>query len=174
MFHLALFQWRMLRAEGDDNALRAEGSAFFTHPVSALGAWARLAVGVQPAATGQRLQPDEADVLASLAANADSKEFIAPFALAQRLAATGDGGVGIRRGRACPCPILGGHKARPYVGQQYVHRLDRRRGYGLDGEWTGNARSFLVHEGLVVERFLIGVPGDGRVNLRARHAFPDV
>jgi len=48
---------------------------------------------VEIATAGQRLQPDEADVLARLAANPGAQEFIAPFGLAQGLAGTGDGNI---------------------------------------------------------------------------------
>ena len=45
---------------------------------------------------------------------------------------------------------------------------------GFDGERPGHADRLLVLVGLVVERFALGVPGDGRVDLRPRHAFLDV
>ena len=44
----------------------------------------------------------------------------------------------------------------------------------FDGERPGHADRLLVLVGLVVERFGLGVPGDGRVDLLPRHAFADV
>jgi hypothetical protein len=49
--------------------------------------------------------------------------------------------------------------------QQFLHRLDRRGGHGLDRERAADARLLAVHEGLVVERLLRRVAGDGRVDL---------
>src|SRR5581483_11664943 len=70
--HLALLQGRVLGTEGNDDALRL--------------LVLRLAVGVQIAAAGQRLKACETNVLPILAANAGAQEFVAPLALAQRLA----------------------------------------------------------------------------------------
>jgi len=156
--HLALLQRGVLGAEGDDDALHLRGRAALPHLVRARIVGTGLPVGVQPAAAGQRLQPGEADVLARLAANAGAQQLVAPLALAQRLAGAGDGGIGRLR-RAL---------------EQFLKRLYCRGGHRLDGERTADAGFLLVHEGLIVERLLRRVAGDGGVDLLARHALLDV
>ncbi|HPU81055.1 hypothetical protein [Accumulibacter sp.] len=134
MFHLALFQWRMLRAKGDHHTLRV--------------VLLRLALGMQPAATGQRLKAAEADVLPAFPPDARSQQFIAPFGLTQRFARPGNRGIGRLGWRL----------------QNLIHRFHHRRWYRFNREGAGHPHLLAVHQRLVVERLLRRMAGDGRVH----------
>jgi hypothetical protein len=72
--HLALFQWCVFRTEGDGDALGTGRSAGFVR-------WSCLAVGVQPTAAREWLQPGKADVLTLLPPNPGAEQLVAPFPL---------------------------------------------------------------------------------------------
>ena len=137
--YLALLQRRVVGAERDYRPLRVIGGAGFADAVRPGGVRARVALGVQPAGAGQRLDPREGDALAGLAADAGLQQLVAPIALPQRLAGARDRLVSRLRRRF-----------------QLVERLNGWRGDRLDGEGAGDARLAPVRFRLVVEDGLDG------------------
>ena len=144
----------MLGAEGDDDALRRARRALGDMTGAGV-VRQRLGLGVEPAGAGERLDAREKDALAGLAADAGLQQLLAPLGVAERGARAGGGDVRRRVHRRLV---------------RAVERLDYRRGDGLDGERAGDAGPALVALRLVVEGLLIGVLGDGAVDLLGSHA----
>ena len=111
----------------------------------------------------------------AFAAQAGLQQFVAPFGVAERGAFARDGGIEQRR---CGVAEIG-HCALSLADAGWhrqfdiFERADGRRGNGFDCERPGDAGARFVDVGLVVERFLVGVAGDGGVDLLAGHAFAD-